>query len=125
MPVTETVEEKAEREAAEKAAIEKAAADKASADAAAANEKAAKVNTGRRAPTTEAVKQDRPEPKSTEDDKPQSYVWLTDGSVVRVNDEDLPGASGAQNPLGHWQRGNNVYEVVGVYPVESVVKESK
>jgi hypothetical protein len=82
------------------------------------------VQTGRAAPTTETVTQDRPESKLKEVEEPQSYVWLANGQVHRVNDKDLPGASGAQNPHGHWQTGNKVYEVVGIYPVESVVEEN-
>ena len=74
--------------------------------------------------TAEPVKQDRPEPKVQEEIKPQSYVWLADGSVLRVNDEDLPGASGAANPHGHWQTGNKVFEIVGIYPTESVVEDN-
>ena len=124
MPV-ETAAQKAEREATEaKAAADKAAADKAKADAAAKNDNASAVNTGRTAAPTEAVKQDRPEPKADVNATPQSYVWLADGNVLRVNDEDLPGASGAGNPHGHWQKENKVYEIVGIYPVESVVEES-
>jgi hypothetical protein len=82
------------------------------------------VDTGRTAPATEAVKQDRPEPKADVNAVPQSYVWLANGVVLRVNDKDLPGASGASNQFGHWQTGNSVFEIVGVYPVESVVEES-
>lgn len=82
------------------------------------------VNTGRTAPGAEPVKQDKPVAKSSEDDKPQSYVHLADGSVLRVFNEDLPGSSGAQNPFGHWQRENKVFEVIGIYPVESVVEDN-
>lgn len=77
----------------------------------------------RNEPSAEPVKQDLPVREDKPEQVPQSYVWLADGSVLRVNDEDLPGASGAQNPFGHWQRGNKVYEVVGVYPAESTVEE--
>lgn len=52
------------------------------------------------------------------------YVWLADGSVIRVKEDDLPGSAGAGAPLGHWQRDNNVYQIVAVYPVEDVVKGS-
>jgi len=79
---------------------------------------------GRSVAPTETVKQDKPEVVEDANAKPQSYVWLADGSVLRVNDEDLPGASGAQCPNGHWQRGNNVYEIAFIFPTESVVKES-
>ena|ERR1700733_12598666 len=79
----------------------------------------------REAPSTEPVKQDRPEPKEDPNAVPQSYVWLADGSVLRVNNEDLPGASGAANAHGHWQRGNKVYEIVGIHPVEDVVEVEK
>jgi hypothetical protein len=82
------------------------------------------VATGRTAPSNEPVKQDRPEPKVDKDAVPQSYVWLADGSVIRVNNEDLPGASSTFMPNGHWQRDDKVYEIVGIYPVESVVEEN-
>jgi hypothetical protein len=82
------------------------------------------VTTNRQPVSAEPVKQDRPVRKSEEDSKPQSYVHLADGSVLRVNNEDLPGASGTFNPLGHWQRGNKVYEIVGIYDVESVVEDN-
>ena len=50
------------------------------------------------------------------------YVWLADGSVVRVKESDLPVAAGTNATLGHWQRDNSVYQIVGVYPVEDIVK---
>ena len=53
------------------------------------------------------------------------YVWLADGSVERVKEADLPGASGTNAVFGHWQRGDNVYQIVGVYPVEDIVKGDK
>jgi hypothetical protein len=86
--------------------------------------KAATVDTGRVAPSTEAVKQDLPPRKDDTPNVPQSYVHLANGQVLRVNDEDLPGASGVQNPHGHWQTGNKVYEVIGIYPVETTIEES-
>lgn len=110
--------------AADKATADKAAADKVNADAAAKNEAASTVDSGREAPSTDAVKQDRPEPKVDKNATPQSYVWLADGSVLRVNNEDLPGASGTANPYGHWQRGNKVYEIVSIHGVESEIEEN-
>lgn len=83
------------------------------------------VETNRAAPTAEAQTQDKPVAKEDPNAVPQSYVWLADGSVLRVNNEDLPGASGAQDAFGHWQRGNKVYSIVAVHPVEDVVEESK
>lgn len=76
------------------------------------------VDTGRETAPTDTVKQERPVRKAEEDVKPQSYVWLANGVVRRVFDEDLPGASGSANPFGHWQESGKVYQVVGVYPVE-------
>src|SRR3954469_9739007 len=110
----ETAAQRSEREAAEKAAADKkAATEKAAADAANKNDNATTVDSGRSAPSTEAVTQDKPQPKEDPNATPQSYVWLVYGEVLRVNDEDLPGASGAANPHGHWQRENKVFEVVG------------
>lgn len=74
---------------------------------------------GRSVAPTEASKPEQPKAVVQEESKPQSYVWLADGSVLRANDEDLPGASGAQNPHGHWQKDGKVYEIVGVYPIET------
>lgn len=50
------------------------------------------------------------------------YVHLSNGDVVRVAEEDLPGHAGADNPFGYWQRDGNLYHVIGVYPVETTVK---
>ena len=53
----------------------------------------------------------------------QYYVHLSDGSVVRVKNSDLPIRSNGTNAVyGHWQRENKVYEVIGVYPVEDIVE---
>jgi len=75
------------------------------------------------APST-LSKQDLPVSKEKEIAEPQSYVHLADGTVLRVNDTDIPASAGAGNPNGFWQRGNKVFHVVGVYPVETVVEES-
>ena len=67
--------------------------------------------------TGELSTQDKPAtPDPNEGVVTQSYVWLADGSVLRVENEDLP--QGGHQTLGHWQRGDKVYQVVGVYPVE-------
>lgn len=71
---------------------------------------------------TKLSKSDAPKPKVVEEDKPQSYVWLADGRVLRANDEDLPGPAGHGNAHGHWQDGDKVYQIVAVYPVEIDVK---
>lgn len=72
------------------------------------------------APSTE--KQDAPAKFSVPVREEQYYVHLADGTVVRVNESDLP--SGVDSPGGrHWQRGNKVFSVIGVYPVETVVSE--
>lgn len=62
--------------------------------------------------------QDKPTVKAKDlpDAATQSYIWLADGSVLRVKNEDIPQA-GHQH-LGHWQRGDKVYVIVGIYPVE-------
>lgn len=74
-----------------------------------------------------AVKRSQVQKTSVQDSPPvieevkvenEYYVWLADGSKERVKENDLPGGHGTNAPLGHWQRGNKVYNVVGVYPVE-------
>jgi len=59
-------------------------------------------------------------PKTPEENLPdsatQSYVWLADGSVLRVQNEDLP--QGGHQTYGHWQRGDKVFLIVAIYPVE-------
>jgi hypothetical protein len=72
---------------------------------------------------TESVKQDRPVQEEEENLTLQSYVWLANGEVLLVDDEDAPTPSGGTNaPYGHWQRGNQVHTVIGVYPAEITVK---
>ena len=56
---------------------------------------------------------------ATAQEPQEFYVHLSDGSVERVAEEDLPGAAGASHPLGFWQRNSKVYDVIGVYPVEA------
>lgn len=53
------------------------------------------------------------------------YVWLADGSVERVKESDLPTTAGTNAVNGHWQREDKVYLIVGVYPVEDIVKGDK
>lgn len=66
--------------------------------------------------SNELSTQDKPKPIADEVKVPQSYVWLADGSVLRVANEDIP--QPGHMTLGHWQRGDKVYEIVGVYPIE-------
>lgn len=63
-------------------------------------------------------KPDNPPPpeENVPDSATQSYVWLADGSVLRVMNEDLP--QGGHQTLGHWQRGDKVFLIVAIYPVE-------
>jgi hypothetical protein len=73
-------------------------------------------------PTTMS-KPDAPKAKEEDqDNRPQSYVHLADGSVARCYDEDLPIPGGTGSPHGFWQRGDAVYVIVGIYPVESKVE---
>lgn len=77
------------------------------------------VDTGRSAAPTEASKPEQPRHESKVEEKPQSYVWLANGEVVRCNNEDLPQNSGGTiAPHGHWQKDGKVYEIVAVYAVE-------
>lgn len=55
--------------------------------------------------------------------EPQYYVWLANGDVKRVKESDLPTPAGTNAVFGHWQEGSKVYTIIGVYPVEDVVKE--
>ena len=62
--------------------------------------------------------QDKPTPPEVNlpDAATQSYVWLADGTVLRVKNEDLP--QGGHLTMGHWQRGDKVFQIVAIYPVE-------
>jgi len=75
--------------------------------------------------SAEAVKQDKPIATVDENAVPQYYVHLANGTVLRVNEEDLPVRAGSNAANGHWQTGNKVYQVIGVYPVEDTVKDAK
>ena len=52
----------------------------------------------------------------------QFYVHLANGDVVRVKEKDLPASAGTNATNGHWQRDDKVYLIIGVYPVEDIVK---
>jgi hypothetical protein len=81
------------------------------------------ASTSRKAPAKgEGVKQDKPEVKEDPNANPQFFVWLANGEILRVDEEDVPTASGSNAPFGHWQRGNDVHHVVGVYPAEVTVE---
>jgi hypothetical protein len=56
---------------------------------------------------------DEPEPET------EYYVWLADGSVVRVKETDLPGHAGTNALHGFFKRDGFNFVIVGVYPVES------
>lgn len=86
-------------------------------------DEAQKVSTGRKAAPSEPTKSEAPARKVAEEEKPQSYVWLANGEVVRAYDEDLPGAAGAAHPFGFWQKDGSVYQIVGVYPTEDKAEE--
>jgi hypothetical protein len=72
------------------------------------------------APATET--QNIPAATMVELPEQQFYVHLADGSVVRVKQKDLPATGGTNATFGHWQREDKVYLVIGVYPVEDIVK---
>lgn len=82
-----------------------------------------KVSTGRMVPT-EATKSEAVADKPKEEEKPQSYVWLPNGEIRLVNDEDLPGHAGIEAQNGLWEEDGKVYNIVAVYPKE-FTKESK
>lgn len=85
------------------------------------------VSTGRDSAPTESVKQDRPVKVEEEEVIPQSYVWLANGNVLLVDDENLPGTAGPDNLFGFWHEnvdgGTKVHQIVNVYPVEITVGE--
>jgi len=76
-------------------------------------------------PPTDVVTQDLPTPKEEKNTEPQSYVHLADGSVLRCKDSDIPVGGGTGTPHGFWQSKNKVLQVIGVYPVETVVEENR
>jgi hypothetical protein len=82
-----------------------------------------KVSTGRTAPTT-ASKSEAVADKPKEEEKAQSYVWLPNGEIRLVKDEDLPGHAGVQAQNGLWEEDGKVFNIVAVYPKE-FTKESK
>jgi hypothetical protein len=68
---------------------------------------------------------DAPKPSTAPKPEAQFYVWLANGEVVRVKESDLPMVGGTNAVFGHWQVGNKVYLVIGVYPVEDIITEGK
>jgi|SRR5712672_1779777 len=108
MAIKTAAEEAAEVKARKEAETKLAAEAKAKEDSA-TEVKAAKGN-------DKLATQDKPAVVNTSTVIDESYVWLANGDVLRVKNEDIP-QSGHQT-LGHWQRGDKVYQVVGVYPVE-------
>jgi hypothetical protein len=80
------------------------------------------VDTARPTAPKTAVKQDLPEKTTVEEETPQSYVWLANGQVLLVDDEDLPGHAGGTAQHGFWQQGDKVHSIVGVYAKEITVK---
>lgn len=80
-----------------------------------------KVSTGRQTAPTETSKPDVKTVEEDEDSRPQSYVWLANGDVRRCFNEDLP-QHGGGGEFGHWNEGDSVHQIVGIYPVEEKVK---
>lgn len=56
-------------------------------------------------------------------EKATHYVHLANGDVERVNEKDLPVASGTNATMGHYEKNGHSYLVIGVYPVEDAVTE--
>ena len=68
-------------------------------------------------PSGLSVQDKPPAPDENQSDaETQSYLWLADGRVLRVRNEDIP--SRGHLSLGHWQIGDKVFQVVAIYPVE-------
>ena len=80
------------------------------------------VNTGRSAAPTTASKSEAVKPEPKEEEKPQSYVWLGNGEVLLVNDEDLPENAGHGAGYGYWEKDGKVHKVVAVHEKE-ITKE--
>lgn len=78
---------------------------------------------GRKVAPTEPSKSEARTPEAEEEEKPQSYVWLVNGEVLLVNDEDLPGHAGHGAENGYWEKDGKVFQIVNVYPRETVIKE--
>lgn len=53
---------------------------------------------------------------------PHFYVWLANGDKLRVKQSDLPPAAGTNAQYGYWRTDDKVFLIVGVYPVETIVK---
>jgi len=70
-------------------------------------------------------KSDAPASVAIAEKEAEFYVHLANGDHVRVKESDLPPGAGTNAPLGFWQRGNSVFHVVGVYPVEIETVEGK
>lgn len=87
-------------------------------DVAGEKSKSQKVSTGRRTAPNEPTKSEAQTRPAPEEVRPQSYVWLANGEVLRCYNEDLPGAAGNAHPFGFWEKDGNVFTIVGVYPVE-------
>jgi hypothetical protein len=82
------------------------------------------VDTGRSDAPTEAVKSEVRVQEVQEDEVPQSYVWLPNGKVLLVNDEDLPVHSGKGAENGFWESEGKVYQIAFVFPRETTIKEN-
>jgi hypothetical protein len=79
---------------------------------------------GRKVAPSEPSKSEVRTQEVPEDEVPQSYVWLGNGEVLLVNDEDLPSHSGRGAENGYWEKDGKVYAVVAVYPKETTIKEN-
>jgi hypothetical protein len=79
---------------------------------------------GRRVAPTEPSKSEVRVQEVPEDEKPQSYVWLVNGEVLLVDNEDLPVHSGLGAENGYWEKDGKVYLIVNVYPKETTIKEN-
>lgn len=83
------------------------------------------VENSRSTAPTEASKSEVRTTQVEDDVVPQSYVWLPDGQVLLVNDEDLPGTAGVQNAYGHWEKDGKVYDIAFVFPKEFTLPKEK
>lgn len=83
------------------------------------------TSAGSRQVPTETSKSEAVTEVPVEDENPQSYVWLANGEVLLVNNEDLPTSAGHRNSYGYWEKDGNVHTIVDVHPKEVKKKESK
>lgn len=80
---------------------------------------------GRKVAPSEPSKSEVRTQEVPEEENPQSYVWLANGEVLLVNNEDLPSHAGRGAEYGYWEKDGKVFSIVAVHPREITIQESK